>query len=209
MNTLDYIVDKFQIDLNQKSPITISNCNRKIMAEILRDLEFNTGVEVGVAQGFHSELLCQINPNLHLYAVDSWEKYSGYRDYLAERLVHFEREARERLSHYNCTIIKDYSVSAAGHFPDNSLDFVYIDGAHDFLNVATDICKWIEKVKSGGIIYGHDYKRSTNPKISQHVVDVVNAYTYSHKIKPWFVLGERGPADGMYKEGIRQWMWIK
>jgi hypothetical protein len=207
-STLDFIVNKFNVDLNHKPPIEIFNCNRTIMAETFQELGFNLGVEVGVAQGFHSELFCKKNPNLHLFCVDAWEQYSGYRDYLRRRLDQFYEEAKERLSPYNCTIIRKFSMDAVKDFKNHSLDFVYIDGAHDFKNVADDICEWIKKVKSGGIIYGHDYKRSTTIKYQRHVVDVVCAYTYSHKISPWFILGETGRPDGKYREGIRQWMWV-
>ena len=40
---------------------------------------------------------------------------------------------------------------------DGSLDFVYIDGLHDFGSVKQDIAAWWPKVKVGGFIGGHDY----------------------------------------------------
>ena len=81
-------------------------------------------------------------------------------------------------------------MDAVQDFDDASLDFVYIDGAHDFKNVADDVSEWTKKVKIGGIVFGHDYKRSrdTGGKYPVDVKDVVQAYTYSHKIDPWFIL---------------------
>ena len=49
------------------------------------------------------------------------------------------------------------SVEAAVKFEDISVDFVFIDGAHDYPNVRADLCAWLPKVKSGGVIAGHDY----------------------------------------------------
>ena len=64
-------------------------------------------------------------------------------------------------------------------------------------------------MRTGGIVFGHDFKRSTNPRLTQHVVDVVQAYTYAHQIRPWFVLGMKGRNDGEFREGTRSWMWVK
>jgi hypothetical protein len=42
-------------------------------------------------------------------------------------------------------------------YDEESLDFVFIDAAHDMRSVLKDICGWSPKVKKGGIIAGHDY----------------------------------------------------
>lgn len=206
--TLEYISSKFNLDLTKKAPIEILPINRRIMAQTLAELEFNLGAEVGVAAGEHSDIICSENPNLKLYCIDPWIKYHGYLDYKAERLNYFEKKAKETLSKYNCILMKEFSMDAVKKFADNSLDFVYIDAAHDFKNVAMDICEWTPKVRSGGIVYGHDFKWSKGP-YQNHVKAVVPAYCYSHHITPWFILGETGHNDGMYKEGTRSWMFVR
>ena len=42
-------------------------------------------------------------------------------------------------------------------YNNGSLDFVFIDAAHDYENVIADIRAWYPKVKEGGVIAGHDY----------------------------------------------------
>lgn len=53
--------------------------------------------------------------------------------------------------------IRKPSLEAVCEFEDESLDFVFIDAAHDYESVKADIESWIHKVKPKGIIAGHDY----------------------------------------------------
>lgn len=56
------------------------------------------------------------------------------------------------------------SLEAVTLYDDESLDFVFIDAAHDYGNVKADIEAWYKKVKPGCIIAGHDYSWSEEVK---------------------------------------------
>lgn len=65
----------------------------------------------------------------------------------------------------NIEPVKDYitpitgnSVETSKTYTDKSLDFVFIDAAHDYESVLQDINAWFPKVKNGGMISGHDYE---------------------------------------------------
>lgn len=68
------------------------------------------------------------------------------------------------------------SVEAAALYADNSLDFVFIDAAHDYENVKADITAWYPKVKVGGTIAGHDYGWSgVHAAVNEYLVSVDNS----------------------------------
>lgn len=55
------------------------------------------------------------------------------------------------------TPIQMSSVVASQQFQDESIDFVFIDAAHDYENVKADLNAWYPKLKRNGVIAGHDY----------------------------------------------------
>ena len=49
------------------------------------------------------------------------------------------------------------SVEAARTYTDQSLDFVFLDAAHEEEPVRQDVRAWLPKVKPGGVLAGHDW----------------------------------------------------
>ncbi len=178
--TLKYLQKKFGID--PKARITQSHhWNRTLMAKALADLKFKVGAEIGVAQGFYSKILCENNPGMRLYLVDIWDTYPGYHMY-GDKIRSYYAKAKKRLKPYSVRFIKKLSMDAVTDFPDNCLDFVFIDRAHDFIHIAEDVSEWSKKVRPGGIVFGHDYKRSAYKYTD--VKDVIPAFCYAKRIFP-------------------------
>lgn len=162
--------------------------NRLAIAEMFRDLGFTKGAEIGVFDGYYSEVLCQTIPGLKLYSVDAWEVYPGYRDHKFESSMRrAESKARERLAKYDCHIIKKFSTDALADFKDDSLDFVYIDANHEYRHVKQDIECWSKKVRIGGIVAGDDYymTRAGNFGVIQAIHEYVEEHNYTLNITPW------------------------
>jgi predicted O-methyltransferase YrrM len=54
-------------------------------------------------------------------------------------------------------LIKGHSQEVVSNYEDESLDFCFIDGSHEYEDVKKDIQAYLKKVKKGGILAGHDY----------------------------------------------------
>ncbi len=191
-------------------PAEIPDCSRDDLPQFFVEMGFKIGAEIGVARGEFSEVIAK--SGLRLYSIDPWLSYSDYIDDRGQEVEdQIYRKTKERLGKYpNCTIVRKTSMDAAAGFADRSLDFVYIDGNHQFKYVAGDICEWSKKVKVGGIISGHDYIY-TNPRTQAgicHVIYVVNAYTQAYKIGNWYLLGRKHAEEGEKRDKFRSWMFI-
>ena len=203
-NALEYIRNKYNFDFTQKPAFVIPGGRGEGgLATLFKELGVQTGVEIGVLKGEYTQILCQTIPGLKLYGVDPWIVYPDYYD-VSGGQPYFDtiyEEAKQRTKDYDCTLIKKFSMDAVKDFEDESLDFVFIDGNHEFVHVAEDIHYWGKKIKKGGIISGHDYRRGGfKSPCRVNVKDVVIGYTYTNGINPWFIISG---------DHHQSWMWIK
>jgi len=124
----------------------------------------SVAAEIGVAEGHFSADLLEKGVR-KLYSVDNWNhipSVTGDGNFNQEWHDKNYRVAKERLSKYGerSVILKGLSVEMAKLVPDNSLDLLYLDGAHYYAGVAADLNAWYPKVKSGGVVAGHDYENT-------------------------------------------------
>lgn len=213
---LDYIIKKYRLVYNEASPlpIEIPNVGRNNIPEWLNELDFKTGVEVGVAAGEYGAILAKANPQMEFYGVDPWMPYEGGIDYMdKETFSKLYEKYRQVIAPFpNYKTMKEFSTDAVKKFEDNSLDFVYIDANHSEPFITQDITEWHKKVKVGGILSGHDYIRPANRGKKDFVCNVIEAthrFTKESNISPWFVLGLQAKGNGMIRDATRSWMWVK
>lgn len=187
----------------------IPDVGRDDLPGLFAELGFKVGAEIGVEQGLYSEVLCWGNPGLKLYCVDAWQCYPGYRVHVSQdKLDGFYQATQERLAGYDVVLVRAFSVEAARGFERGSLDFVYLDSNHALPQVIADLAAWLPVVRVGGIIAGHDYRKSKN-RADMHVVHAVQAWTEAYKVRPWFVLGRKDARPGEVRDKNRSWMWVK
>jgi len=122
------------------------------------------GAEIGVKEGKFSEKLLSLWKGKVLISIDPWltadsEEYVDRANVSQERHNSYYEETKERLACFKerSKILRKTSLEAALEIEDKTLDFCYIDARHDYLNVLEDLRFWYPKVKSGGVLAGHDY----------------------------------------------------
>jgi Methyltransferase domain len=119
--------------------------NRDEIAHLLQELNFTTGVEVGVRHGEFAKHNLDVWTSCTNYKlVDLWahqENYVDVSNYDDAKFDQAMKQAKDRLQPYQDKLewYKMYSTEAARKIDDESLDFAYIDARHDYCGVLEDL----------------------------------------------------------------------
>ena len=125
------------------------------------------GAEIGVQSAASSKLILE-ELVWKLYCIDPWKRTEGYTEFcgdgdfaawkaMAMKILHPYEDAEKAV------IMEMGSLAAAVKIPDNSLDFVFLDGNHSYEFVIADCVVWWNKIKEGGFLSGHDYTFNKPP----------------------------------------------
>jgi len=161
-------------------------------------------IEIGSYMGESTALFAMSGMFGEIHAIDP---HDGVEDFNVKHFHTWETVADEfkintrhwdHIKHY-----KDYSYNVIDQFEDGEYDVIYIDGAHDYDSVLQDIELYYPKIKSGGLICGHDYMM---PMLDEETLEV----TWHDSPHPGVnqaiheLLGEPD-----YKFSDSSWMYIK
>jgi hypothetical protein len=134
-------------------------------------------VEIGAWKGkstsYMAVEIANSQKKIQFDCVDTWmggeEVYEQDRDIINGSLFEtFIRNMKPVEGYYNP--IRMTSVEASKTYDDESLDFVFIDGAHDYDNVRLDVLSWLPKVKTKKFLGGHDFSA---PQVREAVESVL------------------------------------
>jgi hypothetical protein len=148
---------------------------QKGRAEMLTSLlpRGSIGAELGVFKGeFSATIIKAIEPR-ELYLVDPWDReygvnYPDWGDYTERGALTTERAMAESVSRTTSDratkirIVKDYSTKWLATLPDQFLNWIYIDSTHAYDDTVRELRLSTEKVKTDGIICGHDFAIGRN-----------------------------------------------
>lgn len=131
------------------------------ISSILNNSNAKIGVEIGVFKGEFSKNILE-RWNGTLYLIDPWRELSD-TEYLdsSNHKNHQDAFAQtmESIKGYESRafMLRGLGEEIVHLFQDNSLDYIYIDGNHDYDHVLQDLNLWWPKLKQGGLMAGHDY----------------------------------------------------
>ncbi len=135
--------------------------------------------EIGSWKGFSTYFLASLAARLNgtVFAVDHWQgSPDGWQVPVAKEkdiLMVFRRNMAVLGCEKTVKPMVMDSLTAAGIFRDGSLDLVFIDGDHRYSGIAADIKAWLPKLRTGGILCGHDGSTSysRHPAAAQRSID--------------------------------------
>lgn len=155
-----------QISIRGRSS-PLSTNDEHIVLALIRTFGFKEIAEIGVGAGNLASRVCRnFHESIdHFFCIDPWIVYGEWFD---RPPVDFEldqgfwEDQYRRVTEWaikfpKIRIIRKYSVKAAKQFEDQSVDLIYLDAIHDFPNLINDTYAWLPKIRSGGILAGHDY----------------------------------------------------
>jgi len=147
-----------------------------------------TCIEIGVAEGiFSNQILDRLTPE-KLYLLDPWQsghdknsKTKTYSGPISGSLTAYSNEdqknkieanLKEKIKTNQVVINQGYSYDFVDSYKDDYFDFVYIDGCHLYECVKADLEMFLPKLKSDGLMCGHDYFKYSN----FGVIEAVNEF---------------------------------
>jgi predicted O-methyltransferase YrrM len=126
-------------------------------------------VEVGVWKGMSAAYMAveiiNSGKKIRFDCIDTWE---GSEEHIDPKSPFYEPLLLQKDGLYNhflsniepvkdvINVIRKSSLDASLDYEDKSINCVFIDAAHDYDNALKDINAWLPKIKSGGILTGHD-----------------------------------------------------
>jgi len=156
--------------------------------------KFDSGsvfVEIGAYLGkstcFLAEKIIASGKDIELNVIDNWIGHpldvnlAKEIDRFGDIFIIFNDNMKKAGVFDRLNIIRGDSADSADLFKDNSIDFVFIDAAHDYESVKRDVNAWLPKVKTTGVLAGHDYVKVGRPTTSK--VRVVVDEMFGSKIK--------------------------
>ena len=135
----------------------------------------SVGAEVGTFEGYNALGITRFCAPKKLYCVDPYRKYdcvvAGFDGYMSrftqEQWDELFGRTQLKLIGKPVEFIRETSVEGAKLIP-NELDYVYLDGDHSVEAVIKDLDTWYPKVRSGGLIGGHD---ANEPSVIQGLAE--------------------------------------
>lgn len=161
--------------------------------------------EIGVHQGIFSRTMFDVLNPSKLYLIDPWEvgsdKNTELKTYPPSHVIQeglftaystqtdmdavqsrFHREINEE----KVILKKGYSYDVVSSFPDDYFDFLYIDATHIYECVKADIMMFLPKLKTKGLMCGHDYYDIPSFSVIPAIDEVVNNGTFQ-----WVALSDQ------------------
>jgi len=131
----------------------------ELVKNIIENIENGVFVEIGTHEGGFANHILANSKNSVLYCVDPYISYNEYDDGInnvtGDGLYNKTRTHLTSLYGERVKFIRKFSEEALSDIPE-CIDFLYIDGNHDYTYVTKDLELYYPKVKANCYIVGDD-----------------------------------------------------
>jgi len=137
-----------------------------VLINIIYKNKFQKIAEIGVYEGKTTKRILnnlEVNKIITEYwDIDPWSvvpvEYGSWSEWPQETWDAKYLKSCKLMKYFPALkLVKMPSLKAVHIFEDGYFNFIYIDGNHLYDAVVQDLTAWLPKVRSGGILAGHDY----------------------------------------------------
>lgn len=144
------------------------------------------GAEVGCARGDFAKSVLSSWRGVKYYMIDPWAVLPESEYLERQETMDYEAwyQACVEMSKADSRIriIREKSLEASSIIFNESMDWVYLDAAHDLKNITQDLNAWYPKVKHGGLFGGHDFMTRMDGDSRIQVDRAVEDFAYQNKL---------------------------
>jgi hypothetical protein len=147
-----------------------------------------TAVEIGVLGGENAENIVSFLNVKRLYLIDPYLVYPDAEGKPNRYVPAQKQKAYNRMRRFAKKVTWVYAKSddAVNQIPDN-IDYIYIDGNHDYAFIKNDVENYYRKVRQGGILSGHDFFDDVAKAVTEFV-ELNNMKLYTMMDDWWIVV---------------------
>lgn len=116
------------------------------------------GTYLEIGSGFGGSVICAYlasqasDTEINFITIDRFFQYGPTQNWTKETFI----ENTSFIPHL--TLIYSVSDEAKDKIADNSIDLLFVDGNHHYEQVKRDLENYWSKLKTGGVLLGHDYQ---------------------------------------------------
>lgn len=133
---------------------------KHFLQHLINQYNFTIMIEVGIDTGKTTFFLLDNIPTLTIYAIDlNVKKF-------------YNNEIKEKYGN-RLIPIQGISYNVADQIPNNFADIIFIDADHSYESVKKDILKYTPKLKTTGLLTGHDIDY---PGVNQAVNELIKNF---------------------------------
>ena len=167
-----------------------------VISGFMTQMGLKTFVELGCKEGRTTGHILKSVQDSRVIAIDPWmpmpqqKGVVGGETYEEWDFAKIEAQFWENVgdSKHRCEMLRMTSDIASEKLDGKQFDAIFIDAAHDYVNVMADIKRWWPKVRDGGLLIGHDANHKW-PGVERAIADSFNLMDVGFAPDSiWFVL---------------------